>query len=123
MRDTVPIDRDMLDNLLIYAARYAMGRDTYAPDEVIAAVRAHPSRHVCEVLIEDVRQYESQWTRHPWKMTFIDPHLSDWLALRDWMRDVLLSMDEQDATRKLLTDTDALLARVDAELAKGNDHA
>lgn len=114
---TVTVDRDMLDNLLIYAARYAMGRRTFAPDDVIAAVRAHPSRHVCEVLIEDVRQHAAMYERVQWS----DPHLADWLALRDWMRDVLASMQEQDATRKLIDDTDALLARVDAELAALED--
>lgn len=114
---TVTIDCDMLDNLLIYAARYAMGRYTYAPADVIAAVRAHPSRHVCEVLIEDIRQHEAMCER----MQRSDTQLPDWLALRDWMRDVLLSLDEQDDTRRLLAETDALLARADAELAALED--
>lgn len=114
---TVTIDRDMLDNLLIYAARYAMGRYTYAPADVIAAVRAHPSRHVCEVLVEDVRQHEAMCARSQRR----DPHLSDWLALRDWMQAVLFSLDEQDDTRRLLAETDALLARAAAEIAALED--
>lgn len=76
------VSRSTLDGLLIYAARYAFGRYTYANSDVIDAVRKHGSRHVYEVLVHDLdRALPRLEATHPYR--------EDLIALRDWMRERL----------------------------------
>lgn len=77
---TQPVDVGDLRSLLIYSVRYAMGRQTYAPDQVQTIARAHRS----VLTTDDLRQFARD-IRSP------GAHLGDpridapgWLRFADW---------------------------------------
>jgi hypothetical protein len=68
---------------LVYAARYAMGRYTYAVSETIEAVKAHSTADDRRVLIEDLRSAFAAIERGETQRLGNDQRA--WRDLFDWM--------------------------------------
>ncbi len=61
--DSTMTDRETLDSLVLFAFRYALGRMTYAPYEVIRAVKKHSdilSQNTKSLIVKEIKERVSQ---------------------------------------------------------------